>query len=75
VVGVATRLGAGRCGARIPTGEKPSIVGVVTRLGAGRCRVRIPLGNGKVTTIPVQAWTSLEGSRRFRLSDFQTVGT
>jgi len=50
-------------------------VGIATRLGAGPCRVRIPLGNGNGTTIPVQSWTDPEGSTRFRLSDFQTVGT
>jgi hypothetical protein len=29
----------------------------------------------KVKTIPLQAWTSLEGSRRLRLPDFKTFGT
>jgi len=26
-------------------------------------------------TIPLQAWTGLEGSRRLRLPDFKTIGT
>ena len=52
-----------------------SAVDVATRLVAGLRRVRIPLVNGKGTTIPVQVWTSPEGSRRYRLSDFQIVGT
>jgi len=29
----------------------------------------------KGTTIPLQAWTDHEGSRRLRLSDFKTIGT
>jgi hypothetical protein len=33
----------------------------------------IPTGKGK--TIPIQAWTGPEGSRRLRLPDFMTVGT
>ena len=52
-----------------------SAVGVAARLEAGLRRVRITLVNGKGTTIPVQVWTSPEGSRRFRLSDFQTDST
>jgi len=30
---------------------------------------------GKGKTIPLQAWTGPEGSRRLRLPDFKTVGT
>jgi hypothetical protein len=30
---------------------------------------------GKGKAIPLQAWTGSEGSRRFRLSDFKTIGT
>jgi hypothetical protein len=30
---------------------------------------------GKAKAVPVQVWTVPEGSRRLRLSDFQTVGT
>jgi len=30
---------------------------------------------GKVKTIPLQAWTGPEGSRRLRLLDLKTVGT
>jgi hypothetical protein len=30
---------------------------------------------GKGKTIPVQAWTGPEGSRRLKLPDFKTVGT
>jgi hypothetical protein len=29
----------------------------------------------KVRTIPLQAWTGPEGSRRLRLPDFKTIGT
>jgi hypothetical protein len=29
----------------------------------------------KSKAIPVQAWTGLEGSRRLRLPDFQTIST
>jgi len=29
----------------------------------------------KGTAIPLQAWTSPEGSRRLRLPDFKTIGT
>ena len=29
----------------------------------------------KGKAIPFQAWTSPEGSRRFRLPDFKTIGT
>jgi hypothetical protein len=32
-------------------------------------------GKGKGKAIPVQAWTAPEGSRRWRLQDFQRVGT
>jgi len=32
-----------------------------------------PLAKGK--TIPLQAWTGPEGSRRLRLPDFKTIGT
>ena len=31
------------------------------------------LGKGK--TIPLQAWTGPEGTRRLRLPDFKTIGT
>ena len=30
---------------------------------------------GKGKAIPLQAWTSPEGSRRLRLPDFKTIGT
>jgi hypothetical protein len=30
---------------------------------------------GKGKTIPIQAWTGPEGSRRLRLPDFKTIGT
>jgi len=29
----------------------------------------------KVKAIPVQTWTGPEGSRKFRLQDFKTIGT
>jgi len=29
----------------------------------------------KDTAIPLQAWSGPEGSRRFRLPDFKTIGT
>jgi hypothetical protein len=32
-------------------------------------------GKGKGKTIPLQAWTGPEGSRRLRLPDFNTIGT
>jgi hypothetical protein len=32
-------------------------------------------GKGKGKAIPLQAWTGPEGSRRFRLPDFMTIGT
>ena len=32
------------------------------------------MGNVKRKAIPLQAWTGPEGSRRVRLSDFNTVG-
>jgi hypothetical protein len=32
-------------------------------------------GKGKVTAIPLQAWTSPEGSRRLGQPDFKTSGT
>jgi len=30
---------------------------------------------GKGKTIPLQAWTGPEGSRKLRLPDFKTIGT
>ena len=30
---------------------------------------------GKGTSVPLQAWTGPEGSRKLRLPDFMTVGT
>jgi len=36
----------------------------------------IQLGHGlKGKAIPVKAWPGPEGSRRFRLPDFKTIGT
>jgi hypothetical protein len=32
-------------------------------------------GKGKGKSIPLQAWTGPEGSRRLRLTDFKTIGT
>jgi hypothetical protein len=32
-------------------------------------------GKGKGKTIPLQDWRGPEGSRRFRLPDFKTIGT
>jgi hypothetical protein len=32
-------------------------------------------GKGKGKTIPLQAWTGPEGSRRLKLPDFKTIGT
>jgi len=32
-------------------------------------------GKGKGKAIPLQAWTSPEGSRSVRLADFKTIGT
>jgi hypothetical protein len=32
-------------------------------------------GKGKGKAIPLQAWTTPEGSRRLRLPDFKTIGT
>jgi len=32
------------------------------------------IGKGKGKTIPLQAWTGPEGSRRLRLPDFMTLG-
>jgi len=31
--------------------------------------------NKKGKAIPLQAWTGPEGSRKFRLPDFKTIGT
>jgi len=42
------------------------------------CIIKVTLNHRlikKVTAIPLQAWTGLEGSRRLRLPDFKTVGT
>ena len=39
-----------------------------TRMGEERVKV-------KVKAIPLQAWISLEGSRRLRLPDFKKIGT
>jgi len=33
------------------------------------------VGKGKGQAIPLQAWTGPEGSTRFRLPDFNTIGT
>jgi len=35
----------------------------------------IPDGKIKGETIPLQSWAGSEGSRRFRLPDFMTLGT
>jgi len=35
----------------------------------------ILLGKGKGKAIPLQAWISPEGSRRFRPPDFKAIGT
>jgi len=35
----------------------------------------IPIVKGKGKTIPLQAWTGRDGSRRLRLTDFKTIGT
>ena len=32
-------------------------------------------GKGKGKAVPLQAWTGSEGSGRFRLPDFKTIGT
>jgi hypothetical protein len=32
------------------------------------------LAHGKGEAIPLQAWADPEGSRRFRLPDFKTIG-
>jgi hypothetical protein len=32
-------------------------------------------GKGKGKTIPLQAWTAPEGSRRLRIPDYKTIGT
>jgi len=37
--------------------------------------IYLPLVKGKGKTIPLQAWTGPEGSRRLRLPDFKTIGT
>jgi hypothetical protein len=38
---------------------------------------KTPLGRPKIykKAVPLQAWTSLEGSKRLRLQDFKTIGT
>jgi len=36
---------------------------------------RVDMMNVKCKAIPLQAWTGPEGSRRFRLPDFKTIGT
>jgi hypothetical protein len=38
-------------------------------------RLILKPSKGKGKAIPLQAWTGLEGSRRFRLPDFMTIGT
>jgi hypothetical protein len=35
----------------------------------------IMIGKGKGKSIPLQAWTGSESSRRLRLPDFKTIGT
>jgi len=35
----------------------------------------IEYGKVKGKAIPLQAWTGPQGSRRFRLPDFKTIGT
>jgi hypothetical protein len=42
---------------------------IITKQGNGRNVIFI----GK--TIPLQAWTGPEGSRKLRLPDFKTIGT
>jgi len=37
-------------------------------------KIQNQLVKGKGKAIPVQAWTGPEGSRRFRLPDFYTIG-
>jgi len=38
-------------------------------------RVKFEVKKGKDKAIPLQAWTGPEGSRRWRLPDFNTIGT
>jgi len=33
------------------------------------------MSKGKGKTVPLEAWTGPEGSRRLRLPDFKTIGT
>jgi hypothetical protein len=33
------------------------------------------MGKGKGKSIPLEAWTGLEGSRRLRLPNFKIIGT
>jgi len=36
---------------------------------------KVAISHGKGRTIPLQAWTDPEGSRRLRLPDFKRIGT
>jgi len=44
-------------------------------LGLTQPLTEMSKGKGKGKTIPLQAWTGPEGSRRLRLPDFKTIGT
>ena len=40
-----------------------------------KCNEFVTKGKGKGKTIPLEAWTGPETSRRMRLPDFKTIGT
>jgi hypothetical protein len=37
------------------------------------CRLNLNYNTGKVKAVPLQAWSSPEGSRKFRFPDFMTT--
>jgi len=51
------------------------VVAVLLVVVRPRWRVGVETCKGKDKTIPLQAWTGPEDSRRLRLLDFKTIGT
>ena len=47
--------------------------GVQTAAVCCCCLYAVSLGKGKVRAVPLQAWSSLEGSRKLRFPDFMTT--
>jgi len=62
----------------IPAGIKPATFRFVAQ-HLNHCATAVPIyiitaGLEKVEAIPLHIWTDPEGSRRFRLPDFKTIG-